>query len=133
MLGGTGDIRDRNTHNQRFEVSGTYSSIKTSNIHRLYVNSSGNVGIGTTSPAVSLDISATDAVQMPVGVTNDRPTTGVASNGMLRYNSTNNGFEGYINGNWGNIGGGSSGGLIFRGTFDASTGAIASGGSHSDW
>ena len=88
----------------------------------------GNIGIGTTSPAVSLDISATDAVQMPVGVTGDRPTTGV-SNGMLRYNSTNNGFEGYINGNWGDIGGGASGGLIFRGTFDASTGAIASGGS----
>ena len=88
----------------------------------------GNVGIGTTSPAVSLDISATDAVQMPVGVTGDRPTTGV-SNGMLRYNSTNNEFEGYINGNWGSIGGGASGGLIFRGTFDASTGAIASGGS----
>ena len=89
---------------------------------------SGNVGIGTTSPAVSLDISATDAVQMPVGITGDRPLTGV-SNGMLRYNSTNNEFEGYINGNWGSIGGGASGGLIFRGTFDASTGAIASGGS----
>ena len=88
----------------------------------------GNVGIGTTSPAVSLDISATDAVQMPVGITTDRPLTGV-SNGMLRYNSTNNGFEGYINGNWGDIGGGSTGGLVFRGTFDASTGAIASGGS----
>ena len=95
----------------------------------LTLDSSQNVGIGTSSPAVSLDISATDAVQMPVGVTNDRPTTGVASNGMLRYNSTNNGFEGYINGNWGSIGGGSSGGLVFRGTFDASTGAIASGGS----
>ena len=48
---------------------------------------------------------------------------------MLRYNSTNNEFEGYINGNWGSIGGGAAGGLIFRGTFDASTGAIASGGS----
>ena len=90
---------------------------------------SGNIGIGTTSPAVSLDISATDAVQMPVGVTGDRPGIGSVSNGMLRYNSSNNGFEGYINGNWGDIGGGSSGGLIFRGTFDASTGAIASGGS----
>ena len=88
----------------------------------------GNVGIGTASPAVSLDISATDAVQMPVGITTDRPLTGV-SNGMLRYNSTNNEFEGYINGNWGSIGGGAAGGLIFRGTFDASTGAIASGGS----
>jgi len=96
---------------------------------KMRIDSDGNVGIGTSSPSVSLDISATDAVQMPVGVTNDRPTTGVASNGMLRYNSTNNGFEGYINGNWGDIGGGTSGGLIFRGTFNASTGAIASGGS----
>ena len=67
---------------------------------------SGNIGIGTTSPAVSLDISATDAVQMPVGVTGDRPGIGSVSNGMLRYNSSNNGFEGYINGNWGDIGGG---------------------------
>ena len=95
---------------------------------RMRIASSGNVGIGTTSPAVSLDISATDAVQMPVGITTDRPLTGV-SNGMLRYNSTNNEFEGYINGNWGSIGGGAAGGLVFRGTFDASTGAIASGGS----
>ena len=71
-----------------------------------WINAGGNVGIGTASPAVSLDISATDAVQMPVGVTGDRPTTGV-SNGMLRYNSTNNGFEGYVNGAWGDIGGAS--------------------------
>jgi hypothetical protein len=62
---------------------------------------------------------------MPAGVTGDRPT---GANGMLRYNSSNNGFEGFINGNWGAIGGGSSGGLIFRGTFNASTGAIAGGG-----
>lgn len=67
----------------------------------------GNVGIGTTSPAVSLDISATDAVQMPVGLTGDRPA-GV--NGMLRYNSSDNEFEGYIDGNWGSIGGSSASG-----------------------
>ena len=100
---------------------------QTEGTEKMRISDSGNVGIGTASPAVSLDISATDAVQMPVGVTGDRPTTGV-SNGMLRYNSTNNGFEGYINGNWGDIGGGTSGGLIFRGTFNASTGDIAGGG-----
>ena len=56
VLGATGDIRDRNTHNQRFEVSDTYSSIKTGNIHRLYVNSAGNVGIGTDSPGSPLEV-----------------------------------------------------------------------------
>ena len=125
---------DRTDENWAFIASGGKLSIRTANDNfssydvKMLINQSGNVGIGTTSPAVSLDISATDAVQMPVGITNDRPLTGV-SNGMLRYNSTNNEFEGYINGNWGSIGGGASGGLIFRGTFDASTGAIASGGS----
>ena len=93
------------------------------------VDSNGNVGIGAASPAVSLDISATDAVQMPSGTTTERGNITSPANGMLRYNSTNNGFEGYINGNWGAIGGGSSGGLVFQGTFDASTGSITGGGS----
>ena len=74
---------------------------------KMRIDSSGNVGIGTNSPAVSLDISATDAVQMPVGLTGDRPA-GV--NGMLRYNSSDNEFEGYIDGSWGSIGGSSASG-----------------------
>ena len=97
-------------------------------VERMRIADDGKVGIGTTSPAVSLDVSATDAVQMPVGTTTERGNITSPANGMFRYNNTNNEFEGYINGNWGSIGGGASGGLIFRATFNATTGAIAGGG-----
>ena len=102
----------------RVKATGTSNPLGGTNVMSLLP--SGNVGIGTTSPAVSLDISATDAVQMPVGLTGDRPA-GV--NGMLRYNSSDNEFEGYIDGSWGSIGGSSASGT---GTavsyFDGTTG-----------
>jgi len=63
-----------------------------------------NIGIGTTLPTVTLDISATDAVQLPRGTTAQRPT---AANGMIRYSTDAPGFEGYINNAWGAIGGSS--------------------------
>ena len=76
----------------------------------LKVDSSNNrVGILDATPAVSLDIgSATDAIHVPSGTTGERPT---GANGMFRYNSTDNQFEGYADGAWGAIAGsgGSSG------------------------
>ena len=65
------------------------------------------VGIGDSTPSVSLDINATDAVQMPAGATAERPT-GV--NGMFRYNSDDSQFEGFAGGAWGAIAGGGGGG-----------------------
>jgi len=64
---------------------------------------------------------STTAAQMPSGTTAERPT-GV--NGMLRYNTDDNQFEGYANSTWGAIagsGGGSGGGelLIERDVFTA--------------
>jgi hypothetical protein len=72
-------------------------------------------------PAVSLDIgSTTDAVWVPSGTTAQRPT---GANGMFRYNSTDNQFEGYANGAWGAIAGsGDSGGSSSSFTRDEFTG-----------
>ena len=58
----------------------------------------GNVGIGSTTPTASLDLSQkTDAVALPSGASSLRPT-GV--NGMIRYNSSLPGVEAYVNGAW---------------------------------
>jgi hypothetical protein len=70
----------------------------TNSAERMSIDINGNVGIGTTSPDASLDISQkTDAVSLPVGTTGTRPT-GV--NGMIRYNSAVPGLEAYVNGVW---------------------------------
>lgn len=72
----------------------------------------GNLVIGNTtawSNNVSLDVgSRTDAIVIPIGNTSQRPVT--TANGMIRYNSQLNTFEGYKSGFWGTIGGGATGG-----------------------
>ena len=76
------------------------------NSANLFWDSANNrLGIGTSSPAVSLAISATDAMLLPNGTTAQRPT-GAA--GYIRYNSTTGSFEGYTTA-WGSIGGGATG------------------------
>jgi len=69
----------------------------------------GNVGIGTTTPSVSLDLSTkNDAVSLPAGDDAARPSTPVP--GMIRYNASASEFEGYsgilnVSGSWGALGG----------------------------
>tara|TARA_R110002050_G_scaffold56558_3_gene127345 strand:- start:3865 stop:4794 length:930 start_codon:yes stop_codon:yes gene_type:complete len=63
---------------------------------------SSKLGIGTDSPVVSLDVTGTDAIVIPVGSTGQRPT---AETGMIRYNSTNTQFEGYGASSWQGLGG----------------------------
>jgi hypothetical protein len=72
---------------------------------QFYKDATGKVGIGTASPAVTLAVSATDAILLPSGTTAERPT-GAA--GYMRYNSTTGAFEGYTTA-WGSIGGGATG------------------------
>lgn len=55
------------------------------------------------SATLNVTFSGTGYVQMPVGATTDRPA--VPAEGMLRYNSTLDTFEGFSNNQWGQVGG----------------------------
>ena len=73
------------------------------NSANLFWDSANNrLGVGTSSPAVSMSISATDAILIPNGTTGQRPT-GAA--GYLRFNSTTVQFEGYNGTTWASVGG----------------------------
>ena len=83
--------------------SGTDLTFET-NLLALDVSNS-RVGIGTASPATTLHISATDSLRLPSGNTSQRP--GTPANGDIRYNTTTNTIEGYVNGAYANLASGS--------------------------
>jgi hypothetical protein len=76
-------------------------------------------GVATTdSPSfVNLTLSGTGSVKVPSGTTAQRDGSPV--NGMFRYNSTNEQFEGYQSGDWGAIGGGGGSNTFTADTFTA--------------
>jgi hypothetical protein len=64
---------------------------------------SNRVGIGTSTPAASLDLGAkTDAVILPSGTTAQRPSP--ASAGMIRFNASNGKLEFHDGTSWANLG-----------------------------
>lgn len=70
--------------------------------------------------------SGTGQVKLPAGTTGQR--SGSPGNGMIRYNTSLNQFEGYGNGLWGGIGGAQAGGAIMTNKSTASVSyTIASG------
>ena len=74
-------------------------------------------GVATTdSPTfVNMTMTGTGSVKVPAGTTGERDGSPV--NGMFRYNSTNEQFEGYQNSEWGSIGGGGGSNTFTTDTF----------------
>ena len=71
-------------------------------------NATGKFVLGDGAPSYTLHVNSTDAILVPVGTTAQRPT---AAEGLFRYNSDDDKFEGYTASGWGAIagsGGGSS-------------------------
>ena len=93
----TGLLKVRNAANSAFVTVGTLASTNLGLASLAGATFTGDVILGTTT-----------ALELPDGTTGQRPGSPV--NGMIRYNTTLNTFEGYKNGAWGAIGGGATGG-----------------------
>ena len=69
-----------------------------------FIKDSGNIGLKTTNPNVSLHINTTDGIIIPKGTNLERPNN--LEKGIIRYNLELEQFEGYGAGNtWGSLGG----------------------------
>ena len=77
-------------------------------------NGDGVSGSPTVGLASNPVLPGTASATLPIGTTANRPVSSV--NGMVRYNSTTAGFEGYSGGSWGPIGGGGTVSSISAGT-----------------
>lgn len=102
--------------NQTYICDGALLQIlSTATASPLQLGFAGSVGIGTNTPASSLDLSLeTDAVALPSGTVAQRPASPL--NGEIRYNSSTPGIEAYYSGAWNALGGGGGGGTITLGT-----------------
>ncbi len=79
---------------------GQLAFVTADDVEQMRIDVSGNVGIGTTTPAARLDIVGTgdaSAIIVPRDTQANRPS-GV--NGMIRYNTDSNKFEVYQNSAW---------------------------------
>lgn len=74
-------------------------------------NGDGVSGNPTVTIAANPILPGTGSVTVPIGATATRPGSPV--NGMFRYNSDNNQFEGYAANNWGAIAGSGGGGINY--------------------
>ena len=101
----TGDVLMASARsNQRLLFGTLINAPADLSISRDGVSVSNKLGVGTSEPAVSLDIVGTDALALPVGCNLERPAD--ARLGMIRYNTELEAFEGLGAGcNWTSLGG----------------------------
>jgi hypothetical protein len=105
---------------------GLYTSNGTALTERMRINSSGNVGIGTTNPSVALDVGArTDAIRLPNGTTAQQPASPTA--GLLRFNTTNSALEFHNGSAWSTLTTGGAGSYLAT-TGGAITGDVTTSG-----
>ena len=111
------------SHRMFKNASGTFLMGPSNNSDAFAIDLNGKVGIGNDQPEVSLDLgNNTDALQLPAGDNTARAAISNPFGGMIRYNTTDNQFEGYADGAWGAIGGSGGGGgsgEIVKSTFSA--------------
>jgi hypothetical protein len=98
-----------------YTVNADPVQIGTDSAVRMTVDGVGLVGVGTTTPKSILELSVTgsnSALLLPRDTTANRPG-GNVTNGMMRYNTTDNKFEFYQNGAWVNFAASSGSGSAF--------------------
>jgi hypothetical protein len=103
-------IKFLKSNSEQFTISGSDTSfnIIKGNKTPLFIDLSLNrTAINHIVPIVSLDISGTDAIKIPVGTSAQRPSaTDINQYGLIRYNTTTSSYEGFGAGNsWGSLGG----------------------------
>jgi len=54
----------------------------------------------TVNPYGRITTNSTNSIKLPTGTTAQRPQSALSSNGMIRYNTTLNILESYMNGGW---------------------------------
>ena len=118
-LGGVKDV-DQDTYILAESSAGADNDelqFYTVNTERMRIGANGDLSLNTNAAiigkmalgddftsTIALDISASDALRIPVGTEAQRPGTGAT--GMIRYNTDNSQFEGYSNNNnWVGLGG----------------------------
>jgi hypothetical protein len=86
-------------------VSNHPFDFRTNNTVRIFINTNGHIGVGTSTPATSalLDLTSTAGALLLTRMTTAQKNALTAINGMVLYDSTLNKFQGYENGSWTNL------------------------------